>query len=475
VRISFLLEGVLSELSTALGDSIISQKQEALESHSKDMADFQNRPLCVATPSTEEEISKILKIANHYKIPVVAWGAGTSLTGAVVTKDGIIIDMKNFNKIKKIDTVNWYAHVEACVVLDDLNQELEKNGFFFPPDPASSAWCTVGGAISEGSGGLRCVKYGTMKDWVYAIRVVLPTGKAVTLGEPLPKNRAGYDLVKLFTGSEGTLGVITEAWLKIIPKRKTKIHRILAFFDSWTDAGKTIEDLRKKGVMTTLLEFMDKEAIASVKNVEDLHLPEAEAMLLVDVDEGDIGFVPIEDVLSIFKQNNAKQLQLAKSKEEEERFYQARVFAYFGVKTGAPSFMVEDVVVPIDKITEYLALIQGVAKKYKIRMIVFGHAGDGNVHPNILFDGSKPEEAKAAQDAFSEICDYAIKVGGSITGEHGVGVQKMGFLEKQLWAHSGENVLSIMNEIKRVFDPNWIMNPGKYIDNTTSNKDKRTE
>jgi glycolate oxidase subunit GlcD len=455
---------VISELSLALGDSVISQKEEILESHSKDMADYANRPLCVATPSTEEEIVALLKVANRHKVPVVAWGAGTSLTGAVVLKNGIVVDMSKFNHIKKIDEVNWYVHAEACVVLDDLNQELEKHGFFFPPDPASSAWCTVGGTISEGSGGMRCVKYGTMKDWVYAIRVVLPTGEAVTLGEPLPKNRAGYDLVHLFTGSEGTLGIITEAWLKIIPRRKTKIHRVLVFFDSWADAGKAIQDLRNQGIMTTLLEFMDREAIASVKNVEDLHLPDAEAMLLVDVDEGDIGSLPIEDVLSIFKQNNAKQVQLAQNEEEADQFYRARVYAYFGVKSGAPSFMTEDVVVPIDKLTEYLALLQKVAKAHNIRMTVFGHAGDGNVHPNILFDKDKPGEAKAAQEAWSEICEYAIRVGGSITGEHGVGVQKMGFLERQLSAHNGEGVLELMRQIKKILDPNWIMNPGKYID-----------
>ncbi len=218
----FYSGGILRQLAKIVGDENTLREAGSLEDYKRDMADYEGPPMVVVKPGSEEEIVKIVKLANRFRIPLVPRGAGSSLTGAVVLEGGIVIDMSRFNRILKIDSVNWYVHVQAGVVLDDLNKELEKQGFFFPPDPASSFMCTVGGAIAEGSGGMRCVKYGTMKDWVFALRVVLPNGRVATFGEPLTKNRAGYDLVHLLVGSEGTLGIVTEAWLQSNPNLRVK-------------------------------------------------------------------------------------------------------------------------------------------------------------------------------------------------------------------------------------------------------------
>ncbi len=277
--------GLASELGPIVGAENVLTESSALEAFRKDMADFEATPAVVARPSTEEQVGRILDVATRRRVPVVARGAGTSLTGAVVLEGAIILDMQRFNRILKIDPVNWYVQVQAGVVLDDLNQALRKEGFFFPPDPASSFLCTVGGAIAESSGGMRCVRYGTMRDWVLALRVVLANGRTVTLGEPLAKNRVGYDLVHLMIGSEGTLGVVTEAHLKILPVPSVPFVRMLVTFDDWPSAGRAIQELRRRQVMANLMEFMDRETVLAVNAAFQTNFEEAEATLLVDLDE----------------------------------------------------------------------------------------------------------------------------------------------------------------------------------------------
>ncbi len=449
----------VSRLIGIVGRENVLTQTKAIEDYAHDMADYESVPAAVVRPLTEGQVAEVVRLAAMTGFPLIARGAGSSLTGAAVIENGIIIDTRRMDRVLKVDTVNWYVHVQPGISLEDLNKELKPHGFFFPPDPASSYICTVGGAISEGSGGLRCVRYGTMKDWVLALRVVLPNGKAVKFGEALAKNRAGYDLVHLMVGSEGTLGVVTEAWLKIIPIPDVKTKRFMVTFGDWESAGEVISRLRSSRILPNLFEFLDKDNIHALNEKLEMSFDEAEATLLVDVEETQ---VPVAE--EIFQECGAVKIIVARDEEQAEAFYQARAMAYVAIKTLATGIQVEDIVVPIDRLGEFLRFVKGVAAKYGIKIPVNGHAGDGNVHPTILYEREDQKSRETANAAFEEICRQAISMGGSVTGEHGVGMQKPKFLKEQLIAHDGEEALRLMKEIKAVFDRERIMNPGKYVE-----------
>jgi glycolate oxidase len=450
------LSNALAEIS---GAKNVFTEASRLEEYSEDMAGFRATPAVVVRPASEGEVRKIVALAGRRKVPIVARGAGTSLTGAAVTKGAIILDMRRMDAVLKVDTVNWYARAQAGVTLEDLNKCLGKDGFFFPPDPASSSLCTVGGAVAEGSGGLRCVKYGTVKDWVVALRVVLPNGRVSNFGEPLAKNRAGFDLVHLMVGSEGTLGVVTEAWLKIIPIPEASPKRLLLTYGDWRSASDAICQLRASRIMPHMFEFLDKETIQAVNKELDMHQEEAEATLIVDIEEPSLGAA-----MEIFKRFGPSKIQIARDAEEAETFYQIRSMSYLAVRGLGMAVQVEDIAVPIDRLGEYLMKVKETASKHGLRILVNGHAGDGNVHPVILYDAADKKSRTAANRAFEEICRYGISIGGSVTGEHGVGTQKAKLLREQLEAHEGKEALRLMKEIKKLFDPEGIMNPGKYVE-----------
>jgi glycolate oxidase len=430
-----------------------------LEEYSEDMAGFRATPAIVVRPGSEDEVRRIVSLASRRKISVVPRGAGSSLTGASVSKGAVVVDMRRLDAVVKVDTVNWYVRAQAGITLEDLNKRLEKDGFFFPPDPASSSICTVGGAVAEGSGGLRCVKYGTVKDWVLSLRIVLPNGKVANFGEPLAKNRAGFDLVHLMVGSEGTLGIVTEACLKIIPIPAARPKRLLLTFDDWRSASDAISQLKTSKVALHMLEFLDRETIQAINKTLNTNEDEAEATLIVDVEEPSLGAA-----MEIFRRNGASKVVMAKDTSEEEAFYQIRSMAYLAIRGLGKAVQVEDIVVPIDRLGEYLMKVKEIASKRGVRILVNGHAGDGNVHPVILYDEDNKTSRAAAFQAFEELCRYGISIGGSITGEHGVGTQKVKLLREQMKAHEGVEALRLMKEIKKVFDPDGIMNPGKYVE-----------
>ena len=290
----------------------------------------------------------------------------------------------------------------------------------------------MGGAVAEGSGGLRCVKYGTVKDWVVSLRVVLPNGKVANFGEPLAKNRAGFDLVHLMVGSEGTLGVVTEACLKIIPLPTVQPKRLLLTFDDWRSASEAICQLRASKIMPHMFEFLDKETIQALNKNLDMEQDEAEATLIVDIEEPSL-----DAAMEIFKRNGPSKIQMAKDAEEAEAFYQIRSMAYLAIRGLGKAVQVEDIAVPIDRLGEYLMKVKETASKHGLRILVNGHAGDGNVHPVILYDEDDAKSRAAAHRAFEEMCRYGISIGGSITGEHGVGAQKAKLLREQMMAHEG--------------------------------------
>ncbi len=448
----------MNDLAAISGAENVVAEALRLEEYSEDMAGFRATPAVVVRPGSEAEVSKVVALASRTGVPIVARGAGSSLTGASVSKGAIILDMRRMDAVIKVDTVNWYARAQAGIALEDLNKRLQKEGFFFPPDPASSSICTVGGAIAEGSGGLRCVKYGTVKDWVLSLRVVLPNGRVANLGEPLAKNRAGFDLVHLMVGSEGTLGVVTEACLKIIPIPAAEPRRLLLTFDDWRSASDAISQLRASKIMPHMFEFLDRETIQALNKNLNTSEDEAEATLIVDIEEASLNAA-----MEIFKRNGPTKVVIAKDAEEAEAFYQIRSMAYLAVRGLGKAVKVEDIVVPIDRLGEYLMKVKETASKHGLRIPVNGHAGDGNVHPVILYDEDDGKSRRAAFRAFEEICRYGISIGGSITGEHGVGAQKAKLLREQMSAHEGEEALRLMKEIKKIFDPKGIMNPGKLL------------
>ncbi len=450
---------VLQLLVEISGKENVIATDQGIEDYGHDMGDYEAAPGVVVRPRSEKEVADIIRLANMSGLAVLPRGAGSSLTGAAVLSGAIVLDMRGMDKVIKVDTVNWYVQVQPGISLEDLNKVLKASGFFFPPDPASSYICTVGGAIAEGSGGLRCVRYGTIKDWVLSVRVVLANGKFTRFGEPLPKNRAGYDLVHLIVGSEGTLGVVTEACLKITPLSKDRTRRFLVTFDDWESTGEVIRRLRSSRVLPYLFEFLDRDTVSALNEKLGMSLDEAEATLLVDVGEAEV-----ELAKEVFRGCGAKKMTLAESEEEAEALYQARSMAYLAVKSLASGVQVEDVAVPIDRLGEYMRFVKEVAARHGVKIPVNGHAGDGNVHPTILYEKADPKSRAAANLAYEELCRKAISMGGSVTGEHGVGIQKTQFLREQLHAHEGEEALRLMKEIKKVFDPSGIMNPGKYVE-----------
>ncbi|MHB8566486.1 MAG: FAD-binding oxidoreductase [Nitrososphaerales archaeon] len=441
-------------------DNVIDPKSGKSENYLKDMGDYPSEPLIVLQPESAEQVSKIVSYARKTRTPIVARGAGTSLTGASSSHGGIVIDFsKKMKKILKIDTVNWYVHCQPGVVLEDLNVELEKKGFFFPPDPASTTWCTVGGAIAENSGGMRCFRYGTVKDWVYALEVALPDSSIVKLGEALPKNRVGYDLVHLICGSEGTLALITGAWLKIIPlPPDLKEHRrMLIFFDEWRNAGRSIQKIREERIQPVLMEFMDYNSIRAVNEAfEEMKIPVHVATLFIEADSR------IEEILNICSKCGSTGYFKAENKEDGERLYNARALVYLGIKASGLSVHTEDVVVPIDRLADYLDYVGTISKKYGVMIANHGHAGDGNIHPAILYDSSSEESVKNSDLAFAEVCNHAIELGGSVSGEHGIGEQKLGYAARQLAAHGGS--IEMMRKTKKMWDPENLFNPGKFLE-----------
>jgi glycolate oxidase len=432
---------------------------ERKNDYSSDMADYQGEPFAVVLPENEDDVVRAVKFARDAQIPIIARGAGSSLTGASVLDDSLVLDMRRMNKIVKIDKINWYVRAQPGITLEQLNKELGKEGFFFPPDPASSYICTLGGAIAEDSGGMRCLKYGTVKEWVLSLRVVLYNGKITQVGEPFRKNRAGYDLVHLFTGSEGTLGIITEACVRIIPIPRVRRMRYLLNFDSWDDACQTIIELRKNGILPDIFEFLDKDTIHMINRAFGYDFEEREATIIVDIEDQDKIIAQ-----EVFERCNVKRIFLAETEEEMERLYSARSMAYLAIKANSTGVWAEDIVVPIEMLSEYMKLVKKVALKFGLRIPVGGHAGDGNVHPSIMYNREDKESVEKAKNAFIELCRIAISMGGSVTGEHGVGIQKAFLLREQLYSHGSEESLRIMKEIKKIFDPEGLMNPGKYVD-----------
>jgi glycolate oxidase len=430
-----------------------------LVSYSYDGSQHRHRPACAVWPETSQHVSEILMLANVEMVPVIPRGAGTSLSGmAVPARGGIVVDLSHMNKILKISIEDRLAVVQPGVVYAALEKALTPYGFFFPPDPASGKVATLGGNVATNAGGLKGAKYGTTRDYVLGIQVVLPDGRIMRTGSKAMKSVSGYDLTRLFVGSEGTLGVVTEVTLKINPK-PTATSTALATFDKLDDAGRAVSQIMYSGIIPSALEILGRHTISAINQDTDLNLPEVDAMILVETD----GYTPeetnfqIQKVVDVFAEYNAKEIKQAKTEEEAVELWAARKSAYGVLARIRTHFVLEDVTVPMANIADLLKGIEAIAAERNLQIATFGHAGDGNLHPQILYDGYDPDEVKRVEEATADLFRLAIDLEGTLTGEHGIGMSKAPFMTLE----HDPVAMDVMQTIKKTFDPNNILNPGK--------------
>ena len=447
------------ELIEIVGEDCFTDRLIDLISYSKDASEHKHRPEAAVWATTTEEVSAILKLANQEMFPVTARGAGTSLAGlAVPEQGGLVLDLGRMNKIVEINIEDRLAVVQPGLVYADLEKALAPHGFFFPPDPASGKVCTLGGNVATNAGGIKGAKYGTTKDYVLALEVVLPDGRVLHTGSRCMKSVSGYDLTKLFVGSEGTLGVVTEIILKINP-RPALTSTAMATFQDLEDAGRAVSEIMYCGILPSALEIVDQQTLIAINQNADLELPEVEAILVAEADghTKEETEYQLSKIINIFKKNGAGSVTRAEKPEDAEALWTARKSAYAVITRINNNIFVEDLTVPMSKVPDMLRAISDIGKKYDLKMPTVGHAGDGNLHPCISIDGTNPDEMKRMQEASAELFKKVIELGGTLTGEHGIGLAKARFMKME----HDDVAMDVMRSIKQTFDPNNILNPGK--------------
>ncbi len=458
---------VRQQLIGIVGSAYFKDDPEALVTHSYDATPmYQAMPDAVVYPADRDEVAAVLKIANEHRIPIVGRGAGSNLSaGTVPVHGGIVLVMNRMNRLIEIDTDNLTATFQPGLNTKTFHQEVEKLGLFYPPDPGSMVVSTLGGNIMECAGGLRGLKYGTTKDYVIGLEAVLPSGEIIRTGGKLYKDVAGYDLTKLLIGSEGTLAIVTEATVKLLPAPKYR-KTMLAMFKDIYAAARTVSKIVGSRIIPSTLEFLDNPTIRVVEEFNKIGLPlDMEAILLIEQDGADESVIEkdIAQIIRICEEEQAADVKLAANAEEAEKLMKARRSALSTLARIRPTTILEDATVPRSKIADMVVEINKIARKYNVQICTFGHAGDGNLHPTCTTDARDREEIHRVEQAFEEIFEAAIRLGGTITGEHGVGMVKAPYLEWKVGAAG----LEVMKGIKRAFDPNNIMNPGKIFPKET--------
>lgn len=453
---------VKSELINIVGAPYFKDDMESLVTHSYDGTPMlQQLPDGVIYPADTEQVSQIMKVLSRHRIPLVSRGSGTNLCGGTVpVQGGIVMVMHRMNAILEVDMQNLTATVQPGIITKQFIEHVESLGLFYPPDPSSMSISTIGGNISENSGGLRGLKYGTTKDYVLGLECVLASGEIMRTGGKLMKDVAGYDLTKLLVGSEGTLAVITEATLKLVPPPKYK-KTMLAMYKDIYGAARTVSNIIENRIIPATLEFLDNPTIRVVDDFAKLGLPlDMEAILLIEQD-GDNETVErdMKLIAEICQAENASQISVANNQDEALKLLTARRSAFTALARLRPTTILEDATVPRSKIADMVLEINRIARKYNVQICTFGHAGDGNLHPTATTDARDKEEVHRVEQAFEEIFEAAIALGGTITGEHGVGLVKAPFLEWKM----GATGIHVMKNIKSAFDPRNLLNPGKVF------------
>ncbi len=468
-------EKVVAEISEFIPANDVTVDPVLLYAYSTDVSSEEGMPDIIVRPETSDQVEKLVKLAAREKCPLIPRGAATGAAGGVVPeRGGIVIDFTKMNKILSLDLENRSVIVQPGVVQDQLNNFLKPHGFFFPVIPGSSAMCTIGGMVANDASGRKTIRYGTTKDWVRNMEVVFPDGNLTRLSRPVLKSVAGYDLVHLFVGSEGTLGIITEITLKIAPL--PEYARVVeAIYDNLESAGKTIGAVNKSLTTPSSMEILDKSSIAAIKSYDpDVKLPEsaasAEAILLIEV-EGAVEEAitrQISEITNICKQMGAIEVIPAKDKIESEKIWEARSLvgaASNNVREGyARVYVGEDIVVPVPRIPEILLKLRELSAKYDFPIVVFGHIGDGNLHPAVTIRKEEACDNDLLWKLEEEIHQTVLAMEGSVTGEHGIGRARKKYMRQQLGI-----TYDYMRRIKIALDPDNIMNPGVIfsLDNNT--------
>ncbi|EXX84741.1 FAD-binding protein [Paenibacillus darwinianus] len=453
---------IKARLIDIVGENQYRDSNEARLAYSYDATpNFQALPDAVLMPQTTEQIRAILRLCDESRIPIVPRGSGTNLcAGTCPTEGGIVLTFNRMNRILEIDEENLTATVQPGVITKTLIEAVEARNLFYPPDPSSMKISTIGGNINECSGGLRGLKYGVTKDYVLGLEIVLPNGDLVRTGGKSTKDVAGYDLTKLFVGSEGTLGVITEATLKLVPMPESK-KTMLALFEDIDAAASTVSAIIANRIIPATLEFLDQPTCKVVEEYAKVGLPtDVNAVLLIEQDGvPEVVERDMQRIADICREGRAVSVKIAQSLAEAEALSTARRTALSALARMKPTTILEDATVPRSKIGDMVKAINDIAKKYDVMICTFGHAGDGNLHPTCPTDARDAGEMHRVEQAFEEIFLKAIELGGTITGEHGVGVMKRPYLALKV----GEAGVAAMQAVKSAFDPNNIMNPGKMF------------
>ncbi len=451
----------LDYFKSVVGDENIYSDKAHLIAYSYDATREHFEPDAVLFPRDEDDISKVLKYCNEHRIVIVPRGAGSGFTGgALPSSGGIVLAMeKHMNKILEIDMKNMVAVVQPGVINMDLQRAVEEVGLFYPPDPASQEYSSIGGNVSENAGGMRAAKYGITKDYVMATRAVLPNGDIIKAGKRTIKDVAGYNISGILIASEGTLAVLSEITLRLIPKPKMT-KTAMGIFSSVSEAMNAVYKTMASGVTPVAMEFLDNLTIRAVEQTFNKGLPvDAGALLVTDVDgnlEDDLDF-QLAQIEKVFKENGCYEFKIAQDKKEAGDLWFARRNASPALSVYGSKKLNEDVTVPRSALPELLEKFYAIAEKYNVKIPCFGHTGDGNVHTNVMVDGKDPEQVKIAYEAIEEVFQATVDLGGTLSGEHGIGLAKAPYMSM---AFTPEE-MALFKSIKMAFDPNNILNPAK--------------
>ena len=452
---------VVTELQRIVGAAHVLTAESDRITHSYDATKEQHLPDAVVYAENTEQVCQVMKLANSRKIPVLPRGAGSGFTGGTLpVRGGIVLVLTRMDRIIEIDSDNLIAVVEPGVVTADLQKEVEKLGLFYPPDPASKEFSTLGGNVAECAGGPRCVKYGVTKDFVMGLEVVTAQGEVIRTGGQTLKNVVGYDLTKLFVGSEGTLGIVTQITLKLLPKPEAK-KTMLVQFETIEGAAKAVSEIVRAKIIPTTLEFMDAATIDCIREISPIELPQnCSALLIIEVD-GDPQLIEKQSkkIFEVVVPLGVVGVNVAADYEESEKIWQVRRNVSPSMRKINPDKFNEDIVVPRSKVPDMIRALEALSQEYKVPIVNFGHAGDGNIHVNVMVDLQEPGMVEKVEEVMEKIFAAAVELKGSLSGEHGIGTSKASYLAMEL----DPTTIAYMQAVKRAFDPDNILNPGKIF------------